>query len=109
LLDIDFASKKLQKQLNEEKEMLKAFGRPRAKRIKTVMTALRAAPNLGVFAPSYSPPHRCHELTGKRKGVLSVDLEPVPTNHPADEHPASAAAGRRIGLAPHYRHQDFRY
>jgi hypothetical protein len=36
LLDIDFASKKLQKQLNEEKEMLKAFGRPRAKRIKTV-------------------------------------------------------------------------
>ena len=39
------------------------------------MTALRAAPNLGVFAPPYSPPHRRHELTGRRKGTLSLDLD----------------------------------
>ncbi|WP_303909257.1 type II toxin-antitoxin system RelE/ParE family toxin [Thiohalomonas denitrificans] len=75
MLDIEFASKKLQKRFNQEKELLKAFGQKRAKRIRVVMTALRAAPSLGAFAPPYSPPHRCHELTGNRKGLLSVDLD----------------------------------
>lgn len=56
MIDIGFAGKKLQKQFNEEKAMLKAFGQQRTKRIKVVMTALRAAPNLGAFAPPYSPP-----------------------------------------------------
>ncbi len=36
---------------------------------------LRAAPNLAVFAPPMSPPHRCHELTGNRKRQLTVDLD----------------------------------
>ena len=93
MIDIDFASKKLQKQFNEEKAMLKAFGQQRAKRIKVVMTALRAAPNLGVFAPPYSPPHRCHELTGSRKGTLSLDLDGPyrliiqPLHNPLPERP----------------------
>jgi len=47
LIDISFASNKLQRQLSEEKAMLKAFGQPRAKRLKVVMTALRAVPHLG--------------------------------------------------------------
>ena len=80
-------------QFNEEKTMLKVFGQQRAKRIKVVMTALRAAPNLGVFAPPYSPPHRRHELTGKRKGTLSLDLDGPyrliikPLHNPLPERP----------------------
>lgn len=55
--------------------MHKAFGLVRAKRIKIVMAALRAAPNLGIFGPPYSTPHRCHELTGDKRGYLSLDLD----------------------------------
>ncbi len=93
MLDIQFSSKKLQKQFNEERELLKTFGQKRAKRIKVVMTALRAAPTLGVFAPPYSPPHRCHELTGNMKGKLSLDLDGPyrliiqPLNNPLPERP----------------------
>ena len=74
-MDISFASKKLAKQLNESKAMVKAHGPKRSKLLRIIMTRLRAAPNLGVFAPPYSPPHRCHELTGNLKGYLSVDLD----------------------------------
>ncbi|WP_293649788.1 type II toxin-antitoxin system RelE/ParE family toxin [Thiolapillus sp.] len=74
-MDISFSSRHLEKQLNQERGMVKAFGPQRAKRLKIVLTALRAAPCLGVFAPPYSPPHRCHELTGNRKGKLSLDLD----------------------------------
>lgn len=75
LLNIEFANKKLARQFNSEKEMLKTFGKIRAKRIAVVMAALRAAPNLGIFAPPYSPPHRCHELMRNHKGKLSLDLD----------------------------------
>lgn len=74
-MDIIFSSKKLNKQLNVEKIMVKTHGQRRSKLLKAILTQLRAAPNLGVFAPPYSPPHRCHELTGNRKGVLSLDLD----------------------------------
>ena len=53
--------------------MVKTFGTIKAKKLKIVLTQLKAAPNLGVFAPPMSPPHRCHELTGNRKGQLTVD------------------------------------
>lgn len=75
LLSIEFASRKLAKQFNSQAELLKAFGQKRAKRISVVMTTLRAAPNLGIFYPPYSPPHRCHALTGNMKGKLSLDLD----------------------------------
>lgn len=74
-MDLTFASRRLEKQLNEGRAMVKAFGPERAKRLQIVLTALRAAPNLGIFGPPYSPPHRCHELTGNRKGKLSIDLD----------------------------------
>ena len=74
-MDISFSSRRLEKQLNQERAMVKAFGSQRAKRLKIVLTALRAAPSLAMFAPPYSPPHRCHELTGNRKGKLSLDLD----------------------------------
>ncbi len=74
-MDIEFSSKKLSKQFNEARVMQKTFGAERARCIRVVMTALRAAPNMGVFAPPFSPPHRCHELIGNRKGKLSLDLD----------------------------------
>lgn len=74
-MDITFATKGLQKQLSEEKEMVKHHGAPRTKKLKIALTQLRAAPNLGIFAPPMSPPHRCHELTGNRKGQLTIDLD----------------------------------
>mgnify|MGYP001812813816 FL=1 len=74
-MEILFASAKLRKQLNQQREMQRAFGDKRSKRLRVVLTALRAAPHLGVLAPPYSPPHRCHELTGDRKGTLSLDLD----------------------------------
>ncbi len=55
--------------------MIKAYGHRRAELLKVIMTQLRAAPNLGVFAPPYSPPRRCHALKGNKKGQLSVDLD----------------------------------
>ena len=75
MIQIEFRSRKLEKQFNSQAALLKAFGKKRAKRISVVMTSLRAAPNLGIFYPPYSPPHRCHELTGNLKGKLSLDLD----------------------------------
>lgn len=74
-MEILFASKKLQKQFNQQKELQKVHGPRRAKLLAIVMATLRGAPTLGTFAPPYSPPHRCHELTGNKKGQLSVDLD----------------------------------
>ena len=74
-MDIKFATTKLKKELSEEKAMIKAHGSLRTKKLKIVMAMLRAAPTLAIFAPPMSPPHRCHELTGNRKGQLTVDLD----------------------------------
>jgi proteic killer suppression protein len=74
-MDITFSSKKLKKQLSEAKTMAKTHGPRRSKLLQVIMTQLRAAPNLGIFAPPYSPPNRCHELKGNKKGQLSVDLD----------------------------------
>ncbi|MFT6390313.1 MAG: proteic killer suppression protein [Cellvibrionaceae bacterium] len=94
-MDIIFSSKKLQKQLSESKIMSKVHGPRRTALLKIIMTQLRAAPNLGVFAPPYSPPNRCHELKGNKKGVLSVDLDHPyrllfkPINDPVPMRPES--------------------
>ena len=61
--------------MNDDRAMVKAYGTQSARKIQKILTQFRASPNLGIFAPPYSPPHRCHELTGNRKGQLSVDVE----------------------------------
>ena len=45
--------------------------------VKAVHEDVVALLNAGVLtrAPPMSPPHRCHELTGNRKGQLSMDLD----------------------------------
>ena len=75
--------------------MVKTHGLRRSKLLKIIMTQLRAAPDLGIFAPPYSPPYRCHELKGNRKGQLSVDLDHPyrlifkPINDPIPTRPES--------------------
>lgn len=103
-MDITFATKSLQKQLNEEKAMIKAHGPLRAKKLKIVMAQLRAAPNLGIFAPPMSPPHRCHELTGNRKGQLTVDLDHPyrlvfsPNHDPLPQRPEGGLDWRQVTM-----------
>ena len=74
-MEIYFSTKKLLKQMSQNKEMVRVHGALRTKKLKRLLTALWAAPNLAVFAPPMSPPHRCHELTGNLKGKLSLDPE----------------------------------
>jgi proteic killer suppression protein len=74
-LDISFKTRKLQKEFNEGKSLEKEHGKIRAKKIRLRLSELRAANCLYDFWPPNSGNNRCHELTGNRKGKLSVDLE----------------------------------
>ena len=74
-MDIVFSNRRLQKELSEAKVMQTVHGLKRTKRLKVVMASLRSVPNMGVLAPPYSPPHRCHELANDLKGKLSLDLD----------------------------------
>ena len=74
-MDISYKSKKLKKELAEEKQMLRAYGAKQAKVLKRRLAVLRAAETLHDFWPPNTRPERCHELTGNRKGQLSMDLD----------------------------------
>jgi proteic killer suppression protein len=88
-LDIYFKSAKLRKELGTEAKLNRIHGVNRAQKIRVRLADLRAAPTLMEFWPPYKHPARCHELTGNRKGRLSVDLDHpyrlifVPANAPA--------------------------
>jgi len=74
-LDISFKSTKLEKEFNEGKRLEKAHGSLRAKKIRIRLAELRAASTLHDLGPPKISLGRCHELTGDRKGQLSVDLD----------------------------------
>jgi len=86
-----FKSKKLQKVCNNSVVAQKAFGAKRARKLQQRLMELSAAETLNDI--SHLPPARCHELTGNRRGQLSVDLEHpyrllfVPANDPIPRHP----------------------
>jgi plasmid maintenance system killer protein len=85
-MEVFFLTTKLEKSCNSEREMLKTYGAPRTKKLKTRLMELRAADHLAQI--SRVPPPRCHELTANRKGQLSVDLDHpyrlifIPANNP---------------------------
>lgn len=72
-MDIDFKTGKLRKELSEEKKLRRVHGPRRAELIMQRLAQIEAAPTLGVLRTMPGP--RCHELTGNRKGQLSVDLD----------------------------------
>jgi plasmid maintenance system killer protein len=72
-MKVFFRSNKLQKTCNTEKAMLVQMGEKRTRKLKQRLMELQAADNLQQI-PKVPPP-RCHELSGDRKGQLSVDLD----------------------------------
>ena len=88
-MDITFADKKFQKIVNDDRKMVKIFGKLRAEKIRGRLAQLKFAKTLEdvrYVSGNY------HELTGDRKGQWACDLdqpyrlvfepqeEPIPTN-----------------------------
>ena len=90
VLDISFKNTKLEKEFNEGKQLKKIHGDLRAKKIGLRLAEFRAAITLNDLTTG---PSRCHELTGDRKGQLSVDLDHpyrlifVPNHDPVPRKP----------------------
>lgn len=72
-MDISFVDAKLEKIVADERKLLKAFGKNRAKLLQRRLAVLEAAHTLDDI--SRTRPERCHELVGNRKGQLSIDLD----------------------------------
>lgn len=83
---IYFHTTKLQKVCNSRKEADRKLGTPMAKKLMQRLQELEAAECLADI--SKVPPPRCHEMSGDRKGQLSVDLQQpyrllfIPANDP---------------------------
>ena len=71
-MEVSFPTSRMQKRCSEEKALQKHWGK-NARKLKQRLMELRAATTLRDIGRT--PPARCHELKGKRKGQLSVDLE----------------------------------
>lgn len=71
-MEVSFPSRRMQKRCSEEEVLQKYWGK-NARKLKQRLMELRAATTLQDIGRT--PPARCHELKGKRKGQLSVDLE----------------------------------
>jgi plasmid maintenance system killer protein len=72
---ISFSKKKFERECNNARLMHKRHGEHRAKLLGRRLFQLKAAPSLKTFYPPNSGPARCHELTGDKKGIFSVDLD----------------------------------
>ena len=94
-MDVAFASKKLQKTCNSEKELKGVYGDRMAAKIMTRLLDLRAAATLEVMRHL---PGRCHELRGDRAGQLALHLvEPVRlVFRPVDDPPPRNESGTLI-------------
>jgi len=86
---IYFNTKKLQKWCSKSAEAIKELGSKGGLKLQQRMMELQAAETLKDI--SRLPPARCHELTGNRKGQISVDLEHpyrllfIPAHNPVPE------------------------
>ncbi|HHZ14516.1 MAG TPA: killer suppression protein [Candidatus Cloacimonetes bacterium] len=68
---IIFTSRKLEKRLNTEKEMVKAYGAECAKLLQRRLMELEAAPTMEQIPPFAG----CHPLSGEYKGCFAVKLK----------------------------------
>ena len=81
-----FHTLKLQKSCCTEREAVRTYGAPLARKLMQRLQELDAAETLADIARV--PPPRCHELKGDRAGQLSVDLQHpyrllfIPANDP---------------------------
>jgi plasmid maintenance system killer protein len=72
VVNITFRSGKIQKIFNSDKELQKMYGKNCARKIRSRLDDLHAAPTLEALR---NLPGRCHELKGDRQGQLSLDVE----------------------------------
>ena len=70
---LSFRTKKLEKDLSNEKALVRRWGPEQAKRIKQRIFELLAAENLETL--STLPQVRVHELSGNRSGQISLDIK----------------------------------
>jgi len=73
-VDIYFRSNKLRKVCSQQKVGIKTLGPESARKLRTRMADLEAAPTLEHLR-NVPGAGRLHELTGDRKGLLSLDLK----------------------------------
>lgn len=71
-MDIGFKTSKLEKTFNAESMLIKQYGKDTARQIMRRMVVLKAAPTLADVP--HTPPERCHQLAGDRKGQFAVDV-----------------------------------
>ena len=71
-MEIEFGSRKLAKQLNDDREMIRAFGKPLARHIKNRLALLGHAKSLDQVP--HTPPERRHQLRGDRARQWGIDL-----------------------------------
>ena len=72
-MEILFKSRKMQKRMNSEAELVREYGKENARIIMRRMMVLHAAECLADVPRT--PPDRCHQLSGKRKGQYAVDAK----------------------------------
>jgi len=88
-MNITFADKKLQKIVNDDRKIVKVYGKVRAEKIRDRLAQLRYAQTLEDVR--YLPGNY-HELTGDRKGQWACDLDQPcrllfePHEHPVPEN-----------------------
>lgn len=87
-----FANKHFQQECADSKKLQKRHGAQQAKRLRQRLDELRAADTLETMRQL---PGRCHELTGKLAGKVSLDLvHPYRLIfEPADDPPARKPDG----------------
>jgi len=72
-MEILFKTRKMQKRMNSEAELIREYGKENARVIMRRMMVLHAAECLADVPRR--PPDRCHQLSGKRKGQYAVDAK----------------------------------
>ncbi len=70
---LSFKNKKLEKDLTDEKALIRRWGPGQAGRIKQRMVELLAVDNLSTLRTL--PQVRAHELSGNRSGQISLDIK----------------------------------
>lgn len=101
-MEIRFAARKLEKECNEQRLLKRKHGERRAKLIANRLAVLRESKALSDIGPPYRGPYRCHELTGDRRGQLSIDLDHpyrllfVPDHDPAPQREEGGLDWRKV-------------
>jgi len=72
-MDILFKNRKLEKQLSDDKTLIRKYGFEQAKKIQQRLFELQAAENLEALKTL--PQVRAHELSGNRAGQISLDIK----------------------------------